>query len=92
MEEIFSAPIEISFQRGNNLFLAIASEVSGSRKNCFPFGKRPYNLWHRKNSLSYSEEIPREAEKILGCEKDFFDALRFRAYSKKKISRGPGFS
>ncbi|MBP6034502.1 MAG: hypothetical protein KA537_03395, partial [Candidatus Moranbacteria bacterium] len=30
-------------------------------------------------------------KKILGHGKDFFDALRFRAYSKKKISRGLGF-
>ena len=33
-----------------------------------------------------------KSRKILGCEKDFFDALRFRAYSKKKISHTPGFS
>lgn len=29
--------------------------------------------------------------KILGCDGSFFDALRFRAYGKKKISRSPGF-
>ena len=28
----------------------------------------------------------------MGSEKDFFDALRFRAYSKKKISHSPWFS
>ena len=32
-----------------------------------------------------------DSGKIPGCGKDFFDALRFRAYSKKKISRSPGF-
>ena len=90
MEEIFFLPIKISFQGGNNLFLAIASEVSGSRKNCFPLKKRPYSM-AKKKSLPHPWRNFKQSEKIPGCVGSFFDALRFRAYSKKKILRSLGF-